>query len=215
MKKPLLNQQPRQDTPLWGESGLIQEEKEKVWVSYSFNKSLREGIPGLDSHRYMWISLFSGHKAIQNFINKWTKPKLLHNMSYTRKFSRKSNWIYTDLQSRFNFTLQLAFLAPRKPMKTPKQRLLPMCFGPMVQKSQGSAMPTRPLLPSLFLWIFKCCTNTYCIKNEMLCQKYTFVRNYMEKISDLLHSYRHSNRTNRRHLWQQKDIEFNAKIPKP
>lgn len=88
-------------------------------------------------------------------------------MSYKREFYRRSNWIYIDLQSGLNVTLQLAFLAPRKPMKTPKQGLLPLCFGPMVQKSQEAAILMRPLLPSPILWIFKCCTNTYCLKNDL------------------------------------------------
>lgn len=139
-------------------------------------------------------------------------------MSYKREFYRRSNWIYIDLQSGLNFTLQLAFLAPRKPMKTPKQGLLPLCFGPMVQKSQEAAILMRPLLPSPILWIFKCCTNTYCLKNEVLCHKYTFVKKDVEKISDLLHSHSHSNRTNRCLLWHHNDSQdkkFHTKIPKP
>lgn len=81
LKKPLLNLQPRQDTPLWEEFGLIQEDKEHVWALCSCNKSLT--CPEREFQDWILMDtcgqgLFSGkeqfwnrgHKAIQNF-HKW------------------------------------------------------------------------------------------------------------------------------------------------
>lgn len=183
----------------------------------------REGIPGLNSDGYLWIRPLFWQGAV---LKLWPQSN-----SEFPKMSKQSLNYLTIQATGESFTVDptgfiLIFKAglilhcnwnfwPQESQWRPPNRgccpcaLVQWCKNPRDQQcSRGHSCQ------ALSFGFSSAVQNTSCIKNEVACQRYTFVKKQMEKISDALHSYNHSNRTNMYLLWHQKDIKFNAKIPK-